>query len=132
MRRRTIIVLSLTAAMLVLIGILLSLIPGSDVINASNFRRIELGMTAAEMEAILGPPGYHYDGPTKFLGDDVLGDVPASLRWPEDTVRWTGSEGRVVAFFDDGGRLTGAYFEKREPLPELLLAQLDRLRRRLF
>jgi hypothetical protein len=91
------------------VGALLDLLTGAT-INKRNFDRISIGMTEADVEAILGPPGIYFTGsPGK--------NYPAGYGWSgphavvgkvgraQDRREWSGDKGGVVLWFDDTGRV---------------------------
>jgi hypothetical protein len=62
MRRRTLLVVLVGLAVVVAVGVVV-LWPRQDRISRQNLERIKRGMTRAEVEAILGPPGDHATAP---------------------------------------------------------------------
>jgi hypothetical protein len=78
---------------LVLLGAFLGLAwPRPSRVTAANFERIKEGMSRAEVEAILGPPGDYTTGPT-FIHFGGLVWVPPPYSSAE---RWEGDEGLTV------------------------------------
>jgi hypothetical protein len=80
-------------------------------ITRENCARIRAGMTPAEVEAILGPPGDYTTGPTD----------PVSMTardWPSEAVAkiWTGNEGWIMLAIDPNGNVaTHGYFTPSVP-----------------
>jgi hypothetical protein len=75
--------------------------PGSG-ITAENADRIEPGMTAAEVETILGcPAGVYSDRERSFLSRRSLKIIALSLEGPPPVTRWwVGAAGTVEVVFD--------------------------------
>jgi len=65
MRRRTLLVVLVVLAVLVAAGVVV-LWPREDRITREKFDRICEGMSRAEVEAILGPPGDYSSGPLQY------------------------------------------------------------------
>jgi len=70
-------------------------------ISQERFRRIERGMTRAEVESILGPPGDYRTGPTEVVVPRKPGEWD-SLHAGSETRRlvWRGNEADFYLFFD--------------------------------
>jgi hypothetical protein len=111
MRRRKLLVALAALSVVVAAGTVV-LWPRPERITRENYRRIRVGMTFAEVEAILGPPGDHTSGPTEtndptwFAVTDSFGEPDAILsastlmEWSSDTIHiWVafGFEGTVTA-----------------------------------
>jgi hypothetical protein len=76
MRRRKLLP-GAVAVLVTLAGVAaLVLWPRADRVTRANFDRIRVGMSRAEVEAILGPPGDYRTGRTKEESD------PRELMWP--------------------------------------------------
>jgi hypothetical protein len=100
-----------------------------DSVTLDNYRCIQVGMTRAQVEAILGGPPGNYCRP----GQPLRGLKPRALADPEIR-QWIGSSLIVSVIFDGKGRVSGKMFAgggpclpMAEPDPSLL----DRLRRLL-
>jgi hypothetical protein len=95
MRRRTLLVLLAGLAVVVAARVIV-LWQQPDRITRENCDRIREGMTRAEVEAILGPPGDYTTWPTDIT------------RWPRGTdwrmgdlfAEWRGDEGRILVLLD--------------------------------
>ncbi len=77
-------------------------VSGPHPVNRANFERIQVGMTQAEVEAILGcPPGDYatVDYLPEFCGFMILGATV-----------WVSNDGDVRVWFDNEGRVEQAYF----------------------
>src|SRR4051812_29388784 len=104
-RRRWLLLGMLVAAAVVAAGLWLNQPPRSA-INAENAAKIEIGMTLAEVEAVLGGPARdETTGPVNdviFGGELMLPGGP-SAEWVSDEYRvwvWLDSEGRVDLYSD--------------------------------
>ena len=87
--------------------------PQEDRCTVENFDRLQVGMTWAEVEAILGPYGVRQDRvnararshkpscPNRYLGKEI---VPGTDEWVK-TVAWADGAGGTVLQFDRSGRL---------------------------
>ncbi len=90
-------------------------------ITRENFDRIHVGMTRAEVEAILGPSGEYNSGPTLYVCDAVYPgefapspDVCLPVSWQCDTGAievWIDSERVYCASFSYGLRIRQSPFE---------------------
>jgi hypothetical protein len=96
-------------------------------ITRENSDRIQVGMSRAEVEAILGPPGDYRNGPTNpvILGDLGEGTWPWSR--PNTTcAEWVGDTGWLCVEFNngDGTMRAGDFLERKRiaqhPLDNLL------------
>ncbi len=84
--------------------------PQPDRITKANYERIEEGMTRAEVEALLGPPGNYQTGPMNLQDPQVFGLFPMGIppdfcdAWetsPDPDERlirgwWQGNEGCIM------------------------------------
>jgi hypothetical protein len=106
MTRRRFLFLSLAAAVVALaIGVWL-LWPRTA-ITRENAEKIRLGMTLAEVEAILGGPPGNYTG--VFFKRDV--SVPLTVEGSAGRQQWTDTRGVVIVFFDKQEKvMTSMYF----------------------
>jgi hypothetical protein len=78
LRRRQLLVALAVLAVLVAVGLFV-LWPRLDRITDENFNRIQEGMSRAEVEAILGPPGDCRAAPTTYDPDLDANRVPREL-----------------------------------------------------
>lgn len=93
-------------------------------VSRANFGRIEVGMTLAEVEALLGPPGMYATGPLV----DREGQRPFSVfidygpRPGGARKLWVGDHGAVWVNLDDAGRVAGTQVLglRREAEPPLV------------
>lgn len=98
-------------------------------VNRANFQRIQVGMTLAEVEDILGPPGDH-------AGVIYLSRCRLSGRWPESErddqgagFEWMSNEGEIAIWFDEDRRVAKTRFwEPQVCQPPVIL---DRIHSRL-
>jgi len=90
MRRRTLLVALAGLAVVVAVGVVV-LWPRADRITRENFERIREGMSRAEVEAILGPPGDYRTGhgETGFDGSEVTGWTPDPRFGLDDALAWS-------------------------------------------
>jgi hypothetical protein len=96
-------------------------------ISPANFRRIELGMTQAEIEAIIGlPPGVYYGRPSvpsnqlDFVHVEGKGKVPKDGDDGEDgnfrpSVEWVGHRFSILVDFEQGQATCCRLFELAPP-----------------
>jgi hypothetical protein len=86
MRRPTLLVALAGLAVVVAVGVVV-LWPRQNRITQENFDRIREGMSLAEVEAILGPPGDYRTGPTAYeeVGPTEEYD-PTRMEWWTDTL----------------------------------------------
>jgi hypothetical protein len=70
-----------------------------------NYDRIRVGMTRAEIEASLGPPGDHTTGPTRPTGRDH--GVDGSGLVCASVAHWFTDDGWIAVEFDAKGRVRG-------------------------
>jgi hypothetical protein len=132
------------AVLLVLVGILVPLVmPRPSRVTRANYERIEMGMTQAQVEEILGgPPGdystvptdYHAGGPMDIVVDmEELKAAPKSGLHQDGS--WFGDEGNVSVGYLDGKALCKT-FTPTEPVAvetlELLRWRLERRWERLW
>jgi hypothetical protein len=94
------------AVALILLGAFLALAwPRPSHVTRANFERIREGMSRADVEAVLGPPGDYTTGPT------ALRSIPVSWAPPPGSPEfWTGDEGNATVWFDAAGRVAGSHF----------------------
>ncbi len=94
--------------------------PWPNRITRENCVRIHAGMTLAEVEAILGPPGDYTTGPTDPVG-------MTAEDWPSggEAKLWMSNEGWILLAFDQKGNVaTHGYFAPSVPQK---LSRLDNL-----
>jgi hypothetical protein len=119
--------IGLFALFLVLVAALLGLVgPRSSKVTRAAFDRIEVGMTRAEAEAILGgPPGDYRTRP----GGPAFEGSGGGISWD----MWCGDEGEIWLACE-GGRVRTTRFEENEPHPisliEVAVWRLERLKSR--
>jgi hypothetical protein len=102
MRRRTLLVVLAGLAVVVAVGVIL-LWPRADRVTRENYDRIHEGMSRAEVEAILGPPGDYRNGPTNtWFATWVAPDAP---------VAWQGDRGSIFVYRKGGD----PFFADTEP-----------------
>jgi hypothetical protein len=100
-------------AVVAVLVLLLSMFVGSQLrgqlwpgISAKGYRRIEKGMTLAQVRALLGEPGIHGTGPSVSLPTEVTW-WDGRLVIPPQAARWEGPEGTIWVAFDESGRVIG-------------------------
>jgi hypothetical protein len=100
MRRRKLLVALAGLAVVVAAGVIALWPTRPNRVTRENYDRIQIGMTRAEVEAILGPPG---DYTTR----------PQTLWWPPWSVglsdRWRGDEFAIGLIFDHKRRVRVKY-----------------------
>jgi hypothetical protein len=110
-----------------------------DRITQANFDRIHEGMTRAEVETILGPPGDYRTEPAEYgslaylvgrRAQSIGDDYPAVSHW------WEGNTSLVILSYDHSGRVTDfGRVDAINPKPsavEILLWHLKRQWHRWF
>jgi hypothetical protein len=99
--------------------------PRTDRITLENFRRIEKGMSRAEVCGILGPPGDYTTGPLEFVGPGELRPWYPPLTVVNDAREdWGWDEKTVSVTFDKSGGVSCAMYSgcqrvKQGPLDNL-------------
>jgi hypothetical protein len=96
----------LVAVILVVLAVLAFVLWPGPWASAENFARVRPGMTLAEVEAIVGPPGEFTSQPDDLRGNrwwewDGHHPTPESGTF----VEWKTDVSRAVVFFDAGGRV---------------------------
>ncbi len=107
--------------------------PQSDRITRENYDRIKIGMTIAEAEAILGPPGDFSSGPLKYTQDSPRGrsngaaaprDFQLSSRLSRATesqwepVEWRNDHRIAFVYVGSGELVRYAWFEEVERIDQ--------------
>lgn len=65
-------------------------------ITEENIRKIQAGMSVADVEAILGaPPGDYSTHAVRFTGSPLMGGIPI-CDWDLPAIAWTSNETKVV------------------------------------
>jgi hypothetical protein len=81
--------------------------PKPDRLTLQNYTRIEKGMSRADVEALMGPPGDHRTRPVPF--DAGLVPRMEYLDYREASgdpaLRWAGDEIYATVYFDSAGRV---------------------------
>jgi hypothetical protein len=119
---------ALAAGLLALVGVAAFVAwPRPDRITRENFDRIKVGMSRAEVEAILGPPGDYRTGPVAVLQDTGTSDldtpyIPRGLR---DCALWLDDNAWVIFYFDEAGFVMIRWYdpavrEEQTPLDNLI------------
>jgi hypothetical protein len=77
-------------------------------LSLAKYNAIRVGMSRAEVAAVLGPPGDHRTGPTKH--SELRAGV--DLQWAEGGAtsrieEWDGDSAMLLVGFDESGRVTG-------------------------
>src|SRR5262249_62277212 len=82
----------------------------------ANVERVENGMTRAEVEAIIGPPGDYRTGPTNYEPAGISGGVivEADERW----YAWAFDDYFLTAQYDASGRLKRMMYQVVGPPAE--------------
>jgi hypothetical protein len=107
MRKRKLIAAAVGLAVLVAAGAFV-LWPRTDRITRENFDRIKEGMSRAEVEAILGPPGDYRTGPVVYFTPtdrDVMDEPSVPFEDP-DSALWLGDRAGGRVGFDEAGCVT--------------------------
>jgi hypothetical protein len=97
---------------------------------SENFGRVQSGMTRAEVEFILGKPGYHDSGPVELdldfgrLFDPLTYRGDPSWRKGIESVSWLDDGGWISLEFDSSARVCGMSFTKGRRLPQTPIENL--------
>ncbi len=82
--------------------------PRQPRVTRENCGRIRQGMTRAEVEALLGPPGDYRTGPVDYdAGLVPIKTTPLTMPYASDdeVARWTGDGAYMAVQFDSDGRV---------------------------
>jgi hypothetical protein len=108
-------------------------------ITNKEFQRLQLGMTMAEVEAVLGPPGDFATGPTHPVFGEYLrisASTPDERPVFEARREWDGDQGAIYVDFDASDKVRRASFSPMRKddigLFDNLLWQAKRQWRRWF
>jgi len=111
MRRRTLLVVLAGLAVVVAAGVVV-LWPRPERITRENFERIKEGMSQAEVEEILGPPGDYTTEPTDW---ENYSDLRGLLATDETMSTWVFDEPVMIVVFDKkSGRVIGKLMNKND------------------
>ena len=107
MRRRNLLLVIAGLAVVVSTAGAVVLWPQSVRITATNYERIRVGMSRAEVEAILGPPGDYTNGPILILPEPgvVLGEFAFDASVNR---KWSGDRAMIKVTFGPTGDVRGA------------------------
>jgi hypothetical protein len=146
MRRRTLFVVLAGLAVVIAAGAVvlwttgeIALWPRADRITRGDFDRISAGMSRAQVEAILGPPGDYTTGPIGFHDWQMVG-------WPDRSSKrrpgvmsgygWTNDLAHIWVEFGDSGEVVAAAFwpcsRPKQGIVELVLSWANRQWHRWF
>jgi hypothetical protein len=115
--------------------------PRQDRITQKNFALIHVGMTRADVEAILGPPGDYTTGPLTVGGGLTISPwrVNATRLYPKENgspYDWLTDTGWYTVTFDDSDKVEGRDFESgtkaKQGTVDNLLWRVERQWRRWF
>jgi hypothetical protein len=102
MRRRKLLAAKVAGlAVLVAVGAF-ALWPRADRITRENFDRIQNGMSQAEVEAVLGPPGDYRSGPT-------YPDIAPQPKKGSPPIWWKANGAQIWVFFDPSGHVDDTF-----------------------
>jgi hypothetical protein len=125
--RRLLVLLAVSLAVLAVVAARPILLPPTNPrITEANFERIERGMTLANVEALLGPPGDYRTGPTQ-PSPRILSGRSWGPWWTYEGVsqqHWEGDGARITVWLDPDGRVLESLAFPMEPEPVGLLALL--------
>jgi len=130
LRRWKLLVALAGLAVLVAAGVV-ALWPRPERITRENFDRIKVGMSRAEVYAILGPPGDYSSGPVEFDGrQEFLRGIDLDANEPVDCgnpalARWWSDTGSAWVEFDPSDRARPREFTRH--LGRLEQSSLDAL-----
>jgi hypothetical protein len=115
---------ALTVALLVGAAFALVAWPGTPPVadfTAESFHRIRVGMSRAEVGAVLGPTGNYRTGAVDDAeGWENLGD-PFGSTGPRSAYQlcWKGNSGEIRIYFSRSDEVTEAYFQPQAPSASL-------------
>jgi hypothetical protein len=123
MRRRTLLVVLAGLAVVVATGVFV-LWPKAqpDRITQENFARVADGMSHAEVEAILGPPGDHRTAPTEATTDFVFFSADGTKIATPDV--WRGDRANIYVAYDLAGCVMGKSSHANNRFPQSPLDNL--------
>jgi hypothetical protein len=120
MRRRKLLGALAGLAVVVAAGVIV-MWPRAERVTRANYDRIQIGMSRAEVEAILGSPGDYTTVDRERTGDregrrsiGELSDLLDSLRGHRE--HWDGDLVTIGVRFDEAGNLTNAGCEPYRPI----------------
>ena len=89
-------------------------------ISRTNYERIELGMTAVEVQDILGPPTDFDNSPrySAMLSGAIRG------RSTSEELDWIGSDVMIEVYFDETGRVAGTSLASVRLYPRTFLERM--------
>jgi hypothetical protein len=114
MQRRKLLVALAGLAVVVTVGVVV-LWPRPDRVTPENYACIRLGMSRAEVYALLGPPGDYATGDTKasdLPNPPRLADLLHAASLPE----WVGDRAAIGVYFDGAGNVAYAECRHLEPV----------------
>jgi hypothetical protein len=113
MRRRTLLVVLAGLAVVVAAGVVVW--PRANRVTRENYDRIRVGMSRAEVYAVLGPPG---DYSTREAIPSELPDPPTlTYRWQAISLEeWFGDRAAIEVYFDGAGNVASARCWLLEPI----------------
>jgi hypothetical protein len=123
MRRRTLLVALAGLAVVVAAGVVV-LRPRQDRVTRANYDRIQIGMSRADVETILGPPGDYRSGAVKWKASSI--EVVFQIDSPAHD-RWMGDHGSIDIWFPEYEGYSGARhmtFDDVEPIAQTPLDNL--------
>jgi hypothetical protein len=141
MRRRTLLVVLSGLAVVVAAGVVV-LWPGPDQITLENYHEIRMGMSLAEVEAILGPVGDYRTAPATFPEPSSDPELPARYQDREQQFRitsedgpdgqeriWVSDDGEIWVLIRDGGVRSKNFIHKQKSQQSALENLLWRVKR---
>jgi len=110
--------------------------PRAERITPATFHRIRAGISLAEVEAILGPPGDHstvpedYGSVTKYTAYTKGAQTVVEESWGsgESAEEWEFDRARIRVLFDTSGKVAGA---RITPIRRIEFGPFDSLRWRV-
>jgi hypothetical protein len=98
----------------------------ADRITRENFARLNTGMSRAEVEAILGPPGDYTTSPPGDMGEEIVRDTETGERDAPgvDGLLWIADAGIIEVTFDRAGQACRTVFA---PLAPAKQSRIDNL-----
>jgi len=125
MQRRTLLVVLAGMAVVAAAGAV-GLWSRADRITRVNFARLNTGMSRAEVEAVLGPPGDYTTSPPGDMGEEVVQDAETGEHDAPgvDGLLWIADAGIIEVTFDGAGQACRTVFAPLTPPKQNFLDNL--------
>jgi hypothetical protein len=117
------------AGLAVIAGVVATLLRGPEPaprLTLANFNRIKCGMSRAEVESILGPPGNYRADKSNHPSPVRIFTFGSQPQWqsPYPVSVWAGEEGALTVYFDGSEKATDGLLVTDSVPPEGVLDKL--------